>query len=266
MRAIDYHMHTLFSTDSQEEPRNHVLAAIKHGLTEICFTDHQDFYYPDMRFDVDVEAYYQTIMALKEEFKDQITIKWGIEMGLDCNYQTEINAMIEKYPFDFVIGSIHMINEEEFFAPGKFFENKTKDQAHHDFFVATLQCVKTFDCFNVLGHLDYIVRYGPYENKSINYALHQPLIDEILLTLIEKQKGIEINTSGYGVHQTCGFPNYEIVTRYYQMGGRIITVGSDSHTSDRVGQHVDDVLKKLEIIGFEDITTFTKRKKDTHAM
>lgn len=262
MRRIDYHMHTLFSADSEEIPRKHVLQAIENNIEEICFTDHQDFYYPDMRFDVDVDKYYQEVLALKEEFKDQITIKWGIEMGLDVDYQKEINTMIKRYPFDFVIGSIHMYHNTEFFAPGKFFDDKTKDQAHHEFFKATLECVKTFDCFTVLGHLDYIVRYGPYDDKTINYALHQELIDEILLTLIEKGKGIEVNTSGYAVHQTCGFPNYEIVTKYYQYGGRIITVGTDSHTSERVGQHVDDVLEKLEVIGFDDVSTFTNRIRD----
>lgn len=264
MRRIDYHMHTCFSTDSKENPRNHVLQAIENNLEEICFTDHQDFHYPEVSFDVDVTNYYQEIMALKEEFKDQIIIKWGIEIGLDLDYQKEINTMIEKYPFDFVVGSIHMYHNTEFFAQGKFFDHKTKEQAHHDFFKATLECIKNFDCFNVLGHLDYIVRYGPYEDKTINYALHQVIIDDILLTLIEKGNGIEINTSGYHDHQTCGFPNYEIITRYYQFGGRIITVGSDSHTSDKVGQYLDDVIKKLEMIGFEDVSTFTNKIKDTY--
>lgn len=262
MRRIDYHMHTYFSTDSKESPRNHVLQAIKNNIEEICFTDHQDFYYPEVSFDVDIDNYYQEIMALKDEFKDQITIKWGIEMGLDINCQKEINEVVKKYPFDFVIGSMHVYNNMDISLPTAFYANKTKDQVHHDFFKATLECVKTFDCFTVLGHLDYIVRYGPYDDKTINYALHQELIDEILLTLIEKGKGIEVNTSGYAVHQTCGFPNYEIVTKYYQYGGRIITVGTDSHTSDRVGQHVDDVLNKLETIGFKDVSTFTNRIRD----
>lgn len=262
MRAIDYHMHTWFSTDSNANPKEHILQAIACGLDEICFTDHQDFHYPYTTFDIDIESYYQTITSLKEEFKNQIIIKWGIEMGLDCNYESEITTMIDSYPFDFVIGSLHVIQNTEFYEPADFFKEKTKQQAHRDFFKETLKCVKTFDCFNVLGHLDYIVRYGPYKDKSIDYVDVQPYIDEILKIIIEKGIGLEVNTSGYALYNDHGFPNFEIMERYYQLGGRIVTIGSDSHTSDRVGQHVFDVIKNYQKIGFKDVATFTNRKID----
>ncbi|WP_027089309.1 histidinol-phosphatase HisJ family protein [Thomasclavelia saccharogumia] len=261
MRAIDYHMHTCFSGDSEADPREHVKQAILMGLDEICFTDHRDFDYPIDSFDLDIEKYYQMIMALKEEFKDEIKIKWGIEIGLDMNHQKEINELIDRYPFDFVIGSIHVIDHTEFYY-GDFFNGLSKEQAHRYFFEETLRCVKNFDCFNVLGHLDYIMRYGPYENKMIDHDKYQDLIDEIFKTLIAKNKGIEVNTSGYALLKTCGFPNFEQVKRYYDLGGRIITIGTDSHTSDRVGEHVEDVKINLEKIGFKDVTTFTNRKCD----
>ena len=99
MRVIDYHMHTHFSGDSEANPREHVLKAIEMNLDEICFTDHRDFDYPIDSFELDVENYYQEIQSLKEEFKDQIKIKWGIEMGLDLDHQEEIENLIQQYPF-----------------------------------------------------------------------------------------------------------------------------------------------------------------------
>ena len=183
MRSIDYHMHTRFSGDSEADPREHVIQAIKMGLDEICFTDHRDFDYPIDVFDLDVEGYYQTIMALKKEFADKIIIKWGIEIGLDMNHQLEINNLINQYPFDFVIGSIHVIDHTEFYY-GDFFKNLNKEQAHQAFFEETLRCVKNFDCFNVLGHLDYIMRYGPYEDKKVEHKKYQNIIDEIFKNLI----------------------------------------------------------------------------------
>ena len=78
--------------------------------------------------------------------------------------------------------------------------------------------LKAFDCFNVLGHLDYIVRYGPYEDKTVDHQKYQDIIDEIFKTLIQKGKGIEVNTSGYRDLKTCGFPNFEQVQRYYDLG------------------------------------------------
>lgn len=261
MRSIDYHMHTRFSGDSEAIPREHVIQAINLGLDEICFTDHRDFEYPIDDFDLDIETYYQTIMALKEEFSDKIKIKWGIEIGLDMNHQAKINELISQYPFDFVIGSIHVINHTEFYY-GEFFKGLTKEAAHRYFFEETLRCVQNFDCFNVLGHLDYIMRYGPYDDKRVNHAKYQLIIDEIFKTLIAKNKGIEVNTSGYALNGNCGFPNFEQVKRYYELGGRIITIGTDSHTSDRVGSHVSEVKTELEKIGFNDVSTFTNRIRD----
>ena len=112
MRVIDYHMHTHFSGDSEANPREHVLKAIEMNFDEICFTDHRDFDYPIDSFELDVENYYQEIQSLKEEFKDQIKIKWGIEMGLDLDHQEEIENLIQQYPFDFVIGTLP---QEQFF-------------------------------------------------------------------------------------------------------------------------------------------------------
>ena len=127
MRVIDYHMHTHFSGDSEAKPREHVLQAIKMNLDEICFTDHRDFDYPVDSFDLDVESYYQEIKQLQEEFEDQIQIKWGIEIGLDLDHVDEINELINTYPFDVVIGSIHVIHHQEFYY-GDFFKGKTKDE------------------------------------------------------------------------------------------------------------------------------------------
>lgn len=264
MRKIDYHIHTYFSSDSHASPREHVLQAINQGLDEICFTDHKDFNYPDCPFDLDADAYFYHLKQLQTEFVDQITIKIGLEIGLDVEFVEEINAFVNAHEYDYVIGSIHVIHQTEFYEPAKFFTNKTKQQAHREFFLNTLECVKVFDCFDCLGHLDYICRYGPYEDRSVEHDKYQDIIDDILKTLIQKGKGIEVNTSGYRERKVCGFPCFEIVQRYYELGGRIVTVGTDSHTSDRVGEHVEDVIKVYSAIGFEDVSTFTKRVRETH--
>lgn len=262
MRKIDYHMHTHFSADSEASPREHIEMAIEKGLDEICFTDHRDFEYPGMPFELDTETYFQELKGLQEEFKGRIIIKIGVEIGLDLNYEKEIQSFIDAHDYDYVIGSIHVIRNTEFYDPAKFFENKTKEEAHREFFLNTLECVQKFDCFNCLGHLDYICRYGPYLDKHVDHHLYQDMIDDIFKVLIAKNKGIEVNTSGYRDLKDCGFPNFEQVQRYYDLGGRIITIGSDSHTSDRVGSHVEDVLKEYQRIGFLDVSTFTKRVRD----
>lgn len=260
MKKIDYHMHTYFSTDSKANPRDYVLKAIEMGLDEICFTDHQDFNYPNISFDLNVQDYLNQISKLKQEFKHEITIKIGVEIGLNRKYANLINHFINSYPFDYVIGSIHAIGDQEFFEPANFFNGLTQDEADDLFFKETLECVKLFDCFDCLGHLDFIQRYGPYKKRLINYEKHSNLIDEIFKVLISKNKGIEVNTSGYKLNILQPFPNYTLIHRYYQLGGKIITIGSDSHDESRIGEYIVDVCRQLKEIGFNDVTTFSQRK------
>lgn len=260
MRKIDYHLHTQFSFDSQADPEEHIKQAIALGLDEICFTDHYDFAYPNADFTMNLSSYFQTMKALQEKYANELTIKIGLEMGLDWQHQEEIKQLLTQYPFDFVIGSIHVINHQEFEKNG-YFVGKSKTQAHRDYFQACLDCAKTFDCFNVFGHYDYIERYGPYEDKKVDLTLYQDLIDEFLKTIISKEIGLEVNTSGFKLRGE-GFPQSSILKRYYDLGGRIVTIGSDSHTSDRVGEHVNEVIKTLKKIGFEDVATFTNHFLD----
>ncbi|WP_314795132.1 histidinol-phosphatase HisJ family protein [Eggerthia catenaformis] len=261
MRKIDYHLHTHFSFDSNADPREHIKEALNKNLDEICFTDHRDFNYPIDPFELDTVSYFKELKDLQKEYQDKISIKIGLEIGLDMNHFKEINDFVNADDYDFVIGSIHVIRNTDFYY-GEYFNNKTKDQAHREFFMETLRCVKSFDCFNVLGHMDYISRYGPYEDKSIDYPKYKDLIDQILKTLIQKNKGIEVNTSGYKVNGNCGFPSFDIVRRYKALGGSVITVGSDAHTGERVGEHIEEVIKEYQKIGFEDVTTFSKRMQD----
>ena len=100
MRKIDYHMHTHFSGDSEASPREYIEQAIRVGLDEICFTDHRDFDYPIDTFDLDTDAYFMELSALKNEYVDRITIKIGVEVGLDMDHIDEINTFVAQCPFD----------------------------------------------------------------------------------------------------------------------------------------------------------------------
>lgn len=259
MKKIDYHMHTFFSHDSKGQPEEYIKEAINLGLDEICFTDHND-YIAGGKWILDVESYFKYLLPLKEKYQDQITIKIGIEVGLDMLSYDVTKTLVASYPFDFVIGSIHTINLIDI-AHNEYYEHKTKDEVHELYFKTMLECVKQCDYFDVLGHLDYVRRNGPFVDKSIDYAKYQELIDEIYKLLIAKGKGIEINLSGYRVFDES-LPNYDQVKRYYDLGGRIITIGTDSHQKEYVGKHLDKALKMCEAIGFKDITTFTKREVD----
>ena len=257
MKKIDYHTHTYFSADSTAKPEEHILKAIQEGLEEICFTDHYDCL---DGWRLNCEAYFEELLPLKEKYKDQIKVKIGIEIGIDIDAFEESNTQASKYPFDFVIGSIHTVNLQDI-TQDCYYGTMSKDKAHEKYFLTMKECVENIDGFDVLGHLDYARRYGPYEDKTINYKKHQHIIDDIYRTLISKEKGIEVNISGirrFGV----SLPGYDQIKRYYDLGGRIITIGTDSHDSEFVGVHVDEVMNMLQEIGFTEVTTYTQRKRD----
>ena len=120
--------------------------------------------------------------------------------------------------------------------------------------------------FDVYGHIDYVIRYviKYYDNviNKINYDEFRDILDEILLVIINKDKGIEINTSGirYGLNSV--HPNIEILKRYKELGGKIITIGSDAHRVEDLASHFDIAIDLLEQSGFEEIAVYHNRKPD----
>ncbi|MFC4653146.1 histidinol-phosphatase HisJ family protein [Lactococcus nasutitermitis] len=261
MKKLDYHCHSKFSADSEEEPRNHVLEAISHGLDEICFTEHRDFHFPgELKFDLDVPSYFTAIGQLQEEFAGQLTIKIGLEMGLDKHYQQEIEAFVAASPYDFVIGSVHEIHDIEVYDDTSYYEIPRKE-AHQQYFEAILEAITTFDCFDTLAHLDYVARYGPYPDKSIIWQHHSKILEEILQTLVKKNKALEINTRLFQLPQTQDFYHY-LLTTFRNYGGEKITLGTDAHSVERDWTSLEKARKLIEKAGFTDLATFTKRNLD----
>ncbi len=124
MKKIDTHIHTRFSLDSEENPEHYILKALELGLDEICFTDHYDVAYPGADFTMNIPEYMAHMTSLQKKYQNQLKIYIGIEMGLDPIHKDEIELLLKKYPFDFVIGSIHAIGHQEFFQ-GDYFRGKS---------------------------------------------------------------------------------------------------------------------------------------------
>lgn len=260
MKNIDYHMHSYFSSDSEEIPRNHVIMAIEHHLDEICFTEHRDFHFPgELKFDLDVSDYFATIEKLQQEFLGEIKIKIGLEMGLDPLYQKEINDFVSASPYDFVIGSVHEIHNIEVFDNTGYYDNCTKDEAYKKYFESLLDVVEKFDCFNSLGHMDYVARYGPYRDKKVNFLYFSDILTQILKILVEKGKGLEVNTRLFDDLTTQKFYSF-LLQAYSKLGGKIITLGTDSHIADRNWDNLTKARQLIYEAGFTELTSFTAMK------
>ena len=145
----------------------------------------------------------------------------------------------------------------------KFFEKYSKDEAHRMYFEEILETIKLFPRISVCGHLDFINRYGKaFHNdyKEINFELHKEIIDQIFIKLIKKNIGIELNTSGLRYGLKDFHPCRRNLERYKELGGRIITMGSDAHKASDIMKDFDKAREELKEIGFEKFCTFEKRK------
>ena len=258
----DTHMHTHFSVDSEADTEEMIAASINAGVTGICFTDHFDLEEtqttPDL-FPLDIPAYFKEIKRLQKQFQDKFPIYIGVEIGLQTYLKDLLPQIIREYPFDFVIGSSHWINGEDPYYP-EYFVGKIEDQAYREYFESILENLAVFDCFDVYGHLDYIVRYGPNTNQYYSYEKFADVIDEILRVLIQRGKGIEINTGGFKYGLGHPNPTEAILKRYREMGGEIITIGADAHKPEHVAYDFRKVTNILEDAGFHYFTVFCKRK------
>lgn len=260
---FDFHMHSRVSFDGHDRGADMVMAAKAAGLREICFTDHIDYdplgKMPGMAFDT---------QAYNAEYDDLevpgLLIRRGMEFGLTQTNQAQLRQDLNRRHFDFVLGSIHFVDDLDVYFQ-EFWKDKTVFQAERRCLEATLACVQVHEDFDVLAHLTYIskARCHPAP-RPLPFDEHRELIDEILRVLAAKGKGLELNTSGM---DRCGgfLPTADFFRRFKELGGEIVTVGSDAHRCDRVGQYTLDACDIFkDIFGY--VCTFQDRTPVFHKL
>lgn len=271
MIQADMHMHTWFSTDSEACPRDMADEAVRKGLKTICFTDHFDK--DDLEWGeegiFDVDAYFVEMQKLQEEYAGKLNIRIGIELGLRTYLKDYYEELTKKYPFDFVIGSVHNVPHKKDAegnilytdpAAEKLFTDRTDKEAYRLMMETTLENVRTSDCFQTLGHLDYVVRYGKSREKEYSYTDYADIIDEILKLLIEKEKGLEVNSAGLKYGLPFAHPHPDVLKRYRELGGEIITIGADAHKPEHIAYDFAKAEEILKSCGFKYYTEFFEQK------
>ena len=261
MITSDYHMHTTFSGDGEGTPEEMADAAIAKGLHTICITDHEDYGQVGEEVMVlsDYEKYVHTIRNLRETYKDKLEINLGIEIGLKEDLGPHYQEFIGSYPFDFVIGSLHYVNGLDPYY-GEIFETYSDEEVYRMTFREMTECVRKIKDFDVLGHIDYVVRYGKHQEKEYSYQRFSDEIDELLKAVIETGRGIEINMAGIKYGLPFAHPHPDVLKRYRELGGEIITVGSDAHHPRHVADEFGLAEEILTECGFKYYTEFKARK------
>lgn len=257
----DTHMHSCFSGDSTAEPQSMALAARGKHLDGICFTDHLDLDYPNEEdlFLLDLNAYTKHIHTLQKESDGSFPILCGLELGLQPHLAKKHRELLSQYDFDFVIGSSHVVHGADPYFP-EYYGGRSAADGYLEYFESILENIQAFDGFDVYGHLDYVLRYGPDESERYDWKKYQEIIDEILSLLIMKGKGIELNTAGFKYGLSHPNPTEGIIARYRELGGEIITIGADAHKPDDIAYDFGKVPALLKAAGFSGYTVFQSRK------
>lgn len=255
----DFHMHTVFSKDGEATPEEMIQEAIRRGLRTICITDHHDLDYTEPGFEIDFEAYFPTLQGLQEKYRDQIEILIGMEFGLQKHLGKECDKLATEYPFDFILGSVHLIDGQDPYYR-TYFDDKTDEEGYRRGFEVILEGVRTTDHFDSLGHVDYFVRYGKHQAKEYSYIKFADYLDAILKHLIENGKALELNTGGWKYGLSFAHPHQDVLRRYKELGGEMITIGSDAHNVVHLAYDFERVKDYLEACGFKYYTEFRQRK------
>ncbi len=189
----DYHVHTAFSGDSVYPWEEVIRDAIRMGMDEICITDHVDYgIKEDWDSGKEIPAYMKELEWMRTLYGEQITIRTGMEFGMQMHTISRYETLFHRYPFDFIILSVHQVEDLEFWTQD-FQRGRTQQEYNERYYKELLDLVQNYKDYSVLGHLDLIVRYdeaGVYPFEKV-----RPLIEEILKTVIADGKGIEVNTS-----------------------------------------------------------------------
>lgn len=263
----DTHLHTNFSTDSNTPLTVQLSQGEQLGLTGVCVTDHMDYEFPVMEmkdsmegipFCFDWDSYVKVIQEAASH--SPLAIYTGVECGLQTK-ETVIqkNKRLRRQPeLDYMIGSLHLVDQKDPYYPS-FWEGRDPHACIRQYFESLYENLQCFHEFDSLGHLDYIVRYAPqdflYDPKS-----YEDILDAILTYLILKDIALEINSSGWKTKGRCQNPHPDILTRYHERGGELITVGSDAHVPDYMAYHFDRVCEEMKKAGLRQYVVYQKHK------
>ena len=262
----DLHTHSRCSFDGAPEATVDALceAAIARGLSHLAVTDHCDINgeIEGIYAILDKDAVFDAVCNAKKKYADRLTLLFGVELGQAYQYPKEARALLDRYPYDIVLGSLHNLRGEQDF----YYMDYTSltDAQIADLFDRSLDEtleLLDFDGIHVLTHLTYMHRYVRRGGKDINLAPFSDKIATVLKRVIEKGIALELNTSALPKERGGVLsPTKEILSLYHSLGGRLISLGSDAHAPQKVAQHFDAARQTLLDCGFTELSVPTREK------
>ncbi len=263
----DSHVHTIHSCDAHATIAEMCRRAMALGIRALCFTDHLDLDPRDEGYNYfRPEAYFAAIEAARRDFGDHLTISAGIEVCYQSGREDEIAGWLSRWPFDFVLGSVHIVEDGDDWVMVSdrasmlaWIETRDERAAYLPYFEELRRAAST-GFFDALGHLDLVKRYGVLAYGPFHAEAFAEAIDAVLKAAIATGTALEINTSGLFQPAGEAFPGPDILRRYRELGGRVLTIGSDSHEVHQLGRGLDVAMALARAAGFTEFAFFQRRE------
>ena len=273
MFLADYHVHSSCSFDAKDRMADMAKSELAKGITEVCFTDHVDFgdqqtmQIGPERFQLPKSQVKQFIEAM-EKAPEGIFMVLGLELG-EGNHEPERAKRIYHMPeYDFILGSLHNLRGEPDFYDIQY-ESYEQCFDLYERYLDELIELAALGCFDVMAHIGYCLRYMHKKGFDAQVTMERngDKVDKLLHTLIENGKGIELNVAdlvpgGREDPLLMSFPSVDVLRRYRELGGDIITVGSDAHNAKAAGIGVREGYELLRDCGFKYTAIYRRHKPE----
>lgn len=266
---FDTHNHCQFSFDGKRTSvESSARSAFEKGIAGICFTDHYDIFVPPAESDFetvmpqefDIPAQQEEITRVQGLYMDGFKVLKGIEIGMNEESRGETREILERHSFDQVIASVHYLEGTDPYYGG-YFQGRNWIQAYSTYLETICNEMMILKDFDIVGHYDYVARYSPYPQDILPYREFSDIFDTMFRYLIENGKGLEINTkSCKGSKGRKTSIDRDVLVRYREMGGEIISLGSDSHDAEYVADGFEWHSQLLKSLGFRWTSHYAKRQ------
>ena len=255
----DYHMHTPLCGHATGEPREYAQGALDAGLEEIGFSDHAPFVHtedPNVTMNIkQLSEYYRMIEDVRKEYSNNLRIKIAIEADYIPGYEDKTKALLDDYPYDYVIGSVHFIKDWGFDDPSQREQWNQKDinQVYRDYYQLLRQCAQT-GMYDIMGHVDLVKKFGHRATEDFSKE-----VQKTAEVFKECGVAVEINTAGLRKPAKEMYPSLDCL-KIYGDAGVLLTFGSDAHDPKDVGKDFDKAVELALAAGYSEYVLFETRE------
>jgi histidinol-phosphatase (PHP family) len=253
----DYHVHSLFSGDNDSPMQSMCEAAAARGIPEICFAEHFDVHPKEpRRLSFPLEAWAAELVRCRDIFRGRLVVRAGLEVGEPHRAPAAVRAMLDRYDFDLVIGSLHWVGDDLVFDAGFF--DRPMDAGYSAYF-AELERMTEAGGFDVLGHLDVVARFGFEVWGRYEPRRYETSIRKSLAHCIERGIALDINAGCMRRRLGRTNPHPDILRWYVEMGGAHVVFSSDAHAPEHVGLHLDAAVAIARTAGLANYVAYAGR-------